>query len=340
MTTIAIVILNWNGRNFLEKFLAPLVARTACEGVSFVLIDNGSTDDSCTFVSENYPKVQVIHLDKNYGYTGGYNIGLQQVKADYYVLLNSDVEVSDGWLNPLVALMDSEERVGVCMPKIKDYNAPQSFEYAGAAGGFIDRFGFPFCRGRILSCIEEDRQQYDNRQEVFWATGACMMVRAQLFHELGGFDEHFFAHMEEIDFCWRVQIAGHKVVCEPTSVVYHVGGGTLPNNNPHKLYYNYRNSLYLLYKNLPRSKRFFTFLVRIILDCLSAIVYLFSGKFSFFSAVCRAHFRFWRTKRNLRKTPRPASAMVMSGFYRRSIVWDFFIKGRGKLRFTELRFKV
>jgi len=335
LTTVAIVILNWNGRAFLEKFLAPLVEHTARPEVSFVVIDNGSTDDSCAFVAKNYPEIQLISLDKNHGYTGGYNLGLQHVKADYYVLLNSDVEVSPNWLAPLVKLMDSEENVGVCMPKIKAYAQPQSFEYAGAAGGFIDRFGFPFCRGRILSCIEEDKGQYDERREVFWATGACMMVRAQLFYELGGFDKHFFAHMEEIDFCWRVKIAGYKVMCEPASVVYHVGGGTLPNNNPRKLYFNYRNSLYMLYKNLPRSKRFFIFFVRLILDSLSAMVYLLSGKFSFFSTVCRAHFHFWRTRRNLHLTTQPKKVEI-TGIYKRSIVWDFFIKGRGKLRFADL----
>ena len=335
MTTVAIVILNWNGRNFLEKFLVPLVEHTVRPGVSLAVIDNGSADDSCAFLSQNFPEVQVICLDKNYGYTGGYNRGLQQIKADYYVLLNSDVEVAPGWLEPLVNLMNSEAKIGVCMPKIKAYNNPQSFEYAGASGGFIDRFGFPFCRGRILSCIEDDHRQYDNRQEVFWATGACMMVRAQLFHEQGGFDERFFAHMEEIDFCWRMQIAGYKIMCEPASVVYHVGGGTLPNNDPQKLYYNYRNSLYMLYKNLPRSKRFFTFFWRLFLDSLSAIIYLFSGKFSFFSAVCRAHFRFWRSRHILRITPRPERTAI-TGVYPRSIVWDFFIKGRGKLHFTTL----
>jgi GT2 family glycosyltransferase len=300
-----------------------------------VVIDNCSTDGSCAFVTNKYPEIRLICLDKNYGYTGGYNIGLQQVNADYYVLLNSDVEVSSGWLDPLVDLMDNETDIGACMPKIKAYDRPQTFEYAGAAGGFIDRFGFPFCRGRILSCIEDDHNQYDDRREVFWATGACMMVRAQLFHELGGFDDLFFAHMEEIDFCWRAHIAGYKIVCEPASQVYHVGGGTLPNNNPRKLYYNYRNSLYMLYKNLPRSKCFFIFFVRLILDGLSAILYLFSGKFSFFSAICRAHFHFWRTRRNLCVTPQPA-VVPITGIYARSIVWDFFVKGRGKLRFSQL----
>jgi len=319
--------------------MAPLVEHTARPEVSFVVVDNGSTDDSCAFLAQNYPKVQLVCLDKNYGYTGGYNRGLQQVQADYYVLLNSDVQVSPGWLEPLVNLMDSEAKIGVCMPKIRAYDRPQSFEYAGAAGGFIDRFGFPFCRGRILSCIEDDHEQYDNRQEVFWATGACMIVRARLFHEMGGFDERFFAHMEEIDFCWRAQIAGYKIMCEPTSVVYHVGGGTLPNNNPHKLYYNYRNSLYMLYKNLPPKKRFFTFLVRLLFDSLSAVIYLCSGKFSFFSAVCRAHFRFWRIRRSLQKSRQPANAAVV-GIYRRSIVWDFFIKGRKKLRVTDLKMNI
>jgi GT2 family glycosyltransferase len=335
LATVAIVILNWNGRAFLEKFLAPLLEHTAQPGVSFMVVDNGSTDDSCDFVTKNYPEIQLICLAQNHGYTGGYNIGLQHIKADYYVLLNSDVAVSSGWLASLVKLMDNEVKVGVCMPKIKAYNKPQSFEYAGAAGGFIDRFGFPFCRGRILSYIEEDKGQYDERQEIFWATGACLMVRAPLFHELDGFDELFFAHMEEIDFCWRVQIAGYKVMCEPASVVYHIGGGTLSNNNPRKLYFNYRNSLYMLYKNIPRSKRFFIFFIRFILDSFSAIVYLFSGKFSFFSAVCRAYFHFLRNRRKLSIRPQPPTISV-TGIYRRSIVWDFFIKGRGKLRFNAL----
>jgi len=332
--TTAIVILNWNGRHFLEKFLPPLLARTAGPGVSFVVIDNGSDDGSCAYVRDHYPQVELVMLDRNYGFTGGYNIGLQKISADYYVLLNSDVEVSEGWLSPLVQQMNSDASLGVCMPKIRSYAEPGAFEYAGASGGFIDRFGFPFCRGRILSAIEKDQGQYDDACRVFWATGACMMVRASLFHQLGGFDERFFAHMEEIDFCWRAQTVGYKVMCEPAAVVYHVGGGTLPNNNPRKLYFNYRNSLYMLYKNLPRPKRPFIFGVRLLLDSLSAVVYLLSGKFSFFRAVLRAHVDFWKTRRTLSITKQEENAEVI-GIYRRSIVWDFFVKRRS--RFAQLR---
>ncbi len=336
MTTTAIVILNWNGRHFLEQFLPALLTRTALPGVSFVVIDNGSTDNSVAYIRKHFPQVELVLLDRNYGFTGGYNSGLQKVKADYYVLLNSDVEVSEGWLSPLLQRMERNAALGVCMSKIRSYREPAAFEYAGAAGGFIDRFGFPFCRGRILSAIETDNGQYDDACRVFWATGACMIVRASLYHALGGFDERFFAHMEEIDFCWRAQINGYEVMCEPASIVYHVGGGTLPNNNPQKLFLNYRNSLYMLYKNLPRAKRPFIFSVRLLLDGLSAVIYLLGGKFSFFRAVLRAHGNFWRTRRQLSITQTKDNSTV-AGLYRRSIVWDFFVKGRGKLRFSELQ---
>ncbi len=336
MITTAIVILNWNGRHFLEKFLPVLLARTVLPGVSFVVIDNGSADDSVDYIREHYPQVELVPLDRNYGFTGGYNIGLQKIKSDYYVLLNSDVEVGEGWLPPLLQCMERDADLGICMPKIRSYGEPAAFEYAGASGGFIDRFGFPFCRGRILSAIECDAGQYDDACRVFWATGACMMVRASLYHELGGFDEHFFAHMEEIDLCWRAQMNGYKVMCEPASTVFHVGGGTLPNNNPHKLFLNYRNSLYMLYKNLPHAKRPFIFGVRLVLDGLSAVIYLLGGKFSFFGAVLRAHIHFWRNRHRLQIT-QPKENSTVAGVYRRSIVWDFFMKGRGKLRFSQLR---
>ncbi len=303
--------------------------------LSLVVIDNGSTDDSCDFVAQHYPQVRLVCLDRNYGFTGGYNKGLEQVNADYFVLLNSDVEVTPGWLEPMQRLMDDDATVGICMPKIRAYDHRDAFEYAGAAGGFIDRFGFPFCRGRILTRIEEDKGQYDERREVFWATGACMMVRSALYRSLGGFDDTFFAHMEEIDFCWRAQLSGFRVLCEPAAMVYHVGGGTLPNDNPHKLYLNYRNSLYMLYKNLPHRKRPFIFGVRLVLDGLSALVYLMNGKFSFFNAVWKAHMHFWKTRRQLKVTTSVAPASV-AGLYGRSIVWDFFLTKGGKLRFSDI----
>ncbi|MDR3184835.1 MAG: glycosyltransferase family 2 protein [Prevotellaceae bacterium] len=333
MAKTAVVILNWNGKHYLQSFLPLALARTAGQDVSFVVIDNGSADDSVEFLCMQFPSVNLICLDRNYGFTGGYNRGLQQVEADYYVLLNSDVEVAENWLQPLLDLMEQDAGIGACMPKVRDYCAPGFFEYAGAAGGFIDKYGYPFCRGRILNRIEPDAGQYDERRVIFWATGACMMLRAALFHRLGGFDALFFAHMEEIDLCWRMQAAGYRIICEPQSVVFHVGGGTLPNNHPRKIYFNHRNSLYLLYKNLPAGKRTAILWMRLLLDGLSALVYLGSGKYSFFAAVWRAHVHFWKNRRRLTATPN-AGAPV-SGMYGKSIVWKFFTSRR-KLRFSDL----
>ena len=333
MASIAVAILNWNGKHFLERFLPQMLAHTSWPGVSFVVIDNGSTDGSVDFLRTYFPVVTLICLDKNYGFTGGYNRGLQQVKTDYYVLLNSDVEVTENWLQPLFTLMEQDAGIGACMPKVCACASPGFFEYAGAAGGFIDKYGYPFCRGRILSRIEPDAGQYDEKRAVFWATGACMMVRAALYHRLGGFDALFFAHMEEIDLCWRMQAEGYKIMCEPQSVVFHVGGGTLPNNSPQKIYLNHRNNLYLLYKNLPAEKRKMILLIRMVLDGLSALVYLCKGKCSFFAAVCRAHFHFWKNRRKLSISKN--TRMKISGVYGKSIVWEFFTH-RGKLRFSDL----
>ncbi len=247
---IKIVILNWNGRAHLERFLPSVVSHST--GASVVVADNGSDDDSAAFLRKHYPQVELLLLDKNYGYAEGYNRALEQVAADCYVLLNSDVEVEEGWLGPLAKLMASNERIAALAPKILSYDRPGYFEYAGASGGFLDAFGYPFCRGRILDTIEQDDGQYDTSRDVFWASGACMMVRADVFRKLGGFDGDFFAHMEEIDFCWRAQLAGYRIMVEPRSRVFHLGGGTLPNNSPRKLYLNYRNNLSMLYKNLSK----------------------------------------------------------------------------------------
>jgi GT2 family glycosyltransferase len=332
MAAIAVAILNWNGKHFLARFLPQLLAHTSGPNVSFAVIDNGSTDGSVDFLRAHFPSITLICLDKNYGFTGGYNRGLQQLKADYYVLLNSDVAVTENWLQPLLALMEHDAGVGACMPKICACEAPGFFEYAGAAGGFIDKYGYPFCRGRILSHVEPDEGQYDGTRAVFWATGACMMVRAELYHRLGGFDALFFAHMEEIDLCWRMQAAGYKIMCTPQAVVFHVGGGTLPNNHPQKIYLNHRNSLYLLYKNLPAKKRQTILPARMLLDGLSAMIYLLSGKRSFFAAVCRAHSHFWKNRRNLSVSPHTSANP--DGIYAKSIVWKFF-RHRGKLRFSD-----
>ncbi|MBR5100524.1 MAG: glycosyltransferase family 2 protein, partial [Bacteroidales bacterium] len=251
----AVVILNWNGLKMLQTYLPLLEQRTTCCGAFIVVADNGSTDGSVEWLQEHHPQIRLICFDQNHGFTGGYNRALREIDADYYVLLNSDVEVTDGWLEPLVGFLEENPDAGICQPKVLSVAERNRFEYAGAAGGFIDRFGYPFCRGRILSNLELDKGQYDEPEECFWATGACMVVRSALYHHLSGLDESFFAHMEEIDFCWRAKLLGYQVWCVPASTVYHVGGGTLPNNSPRKLYFNYRNNLLMLYKNLPDSIR-------------------------------------------------------------------------------------
>ena len=298
----AVVILNYNTRNYLEQFLPGLIA--SCEGLDagVVVADNASADTSVEFLKTRFPEVPLIELDKNYGFTGGYNRALEQVEADYYVLINSDIEVPQGWLQPLVEWMDSHPECGACGPKLISWHQRDTFEYAGAAGGLIDRYGYPFCRGRILQKIEKDHGQYDEPADVLWCSGACLMVRSNVWKALGGLDERFFAHMEEIDLCWRMQLRGWKVTVVPASWIYHIGGGTLPNESPFKLRLNFRNNLLLLENNLPSTlgSRFRTrvrILTRMCLDGLSALVYLFKGRMDFFRAVVQAH----REYRQLRR---------------------------------------
>lgn len=318
MDKVAVVILNWNGEKFLRKYLPALVANTPQCGVSIIVADNASSDGSMEYLKQEWPQVRTIVLDKNYGFTGGYNRALAQVEAEYYILLNSDILVPEDWLQPLVSFMDSHPQVGVCQPKmlsegrhqeiLDGYIGKEIFEYAGACGGFIDVLGFPFCRGRVLSNVEEDNGQYDDAVQVFWASGACIVVRSSVWRELGGLDENFFAHMEEIDFCWRAQLAGHQVWAVPQSHVFHVGGGTLPNNSPRKLFFNYRNNLLMLYKNLPvnegwgafglkRGNRSLYIFTRMCVDGLTGLVYLLQFKWSFFTAVIKAHNAFRRMKK-------------------------------------------
>ncbi|HPX54440.1 MAG TPA: glycosyltransferase family 2 protein, partial [Bacteroidales bacterium] len=251
MIRTAVVILNWNGRKFLEQFLPGVVKNTLAPDTSVIVADNGSEDDSLLWVTENHPEVEVIRLDNNYGYAGGYNRALKEVEAEYYILLNSDVEVEPAWAEKLITFMEMHPDVGACQPRIRSYYNRDSFEYAGAAGGYIDRLGYPFCRGRIFDTIENDNGQYDDVREVFWASGSCMVVRGAAFDQCDGFDESFFLHMEEIDLCWRMQNAGYTISYFPHSVVWHVGGGTLGYGSPSKIYYNFRNSLIMLAKNLP-----------------------------------------------------------------------------------------
>lgn len=338
MSKLAIVILNWNGKHYLERFLGKLINYSSLPGVSIVIADNASTDGSLEWLKANYPQIATIELSENFGFTGGYNKALAQVESNYYLLLNSDVEVTEGWLEPLIDSMDRMPRVGICMPKIKSAFEKESFEYAGASGGFIDVLGYPFCRGRILSNIEIDCAQYNSDREIFWASGAAFMIRSSLFHELGGFDNSFFAHMEEIDLCWRAKLSGWQVWIFPDSVVYHVGGGTLPNNSPRKLFLNYRNNLLMLYKNLPSSRLWFVLSLRFMMDYASAFLYLIQGKRHFFNSVWSAHNEFWSLKKNIKRDKKFTSANINS-IYKGSIVFAFFFSFK-RLRFINIGEKI
>ncbi|MDR0385327.1 MAG: glycosyltransferase family 2 protein [Prevotellaceae bacterium] len=342
-TKTAIVILNWNGRHFLEKFLGKVIesiSNSAGIGeTKLVVADNASTDDSIEWTRANCPRAELILLDKNYGFADGYNKSLEQINSEYYVLLNSDIDVAGDWLSPLIDYMDSNPDVAACAPKLRAFDSPELFEYAGACGGFIDKYGYIFCRGRILDFIEEDRGQYDSNMYVFWATGAALMIRSELFHRAGGLDGAFFAHMEEIDLCWRLQQMGYRVANVPESVVYHVGGGALPNNSPRKLYLNYRNNLMMLAKNLPENQ-WFIILIRLFMDAASGIVYLISGKLSYFNAVIMAHWAFFgKIPSCLRKRKAFKHLIVKKadiGIYKGSIVYRYFKSGK-KLRFPQLK---
>ncbi len=292
--TTKVVILNWNGRHHLERFLPSVVATTPA-GVEVVVADNGSDDGSLEFLAADYPSVGVVALDRNYGFAEGYNRALEHLDADYFILLNSDVEAVPGWCEPLVGLLDGDPRIAVAQPKILSYKDRTKFEYAGAAGGFMDCMGYPFCRGRILSTVETDTGQYDDVRDVFWASGACMIVRADVYRALGGLDARFFAHMEEIDFCWRAQLSGYRIAVQPAAVVLHLGGGTLSEGSERKIYFNFRNSLAMLFKNLPRGRGRAVVALRMALDGCSALVYLVQGKKHFYRAVIAAHrdFRSW-----------------------------------------------
>jgi len=327
---VAVVILNWNGKKYLEQFLPKLVEHSSLPDVDLFVADNGSTDDSVPFIQSEYPQIKLILFDKNYGFTGGYNKALEQIDAEYFVILNSDVEVTPNWLNPIINFMDENTDVAACQPKIKSFAQKEYFEYAGAAGGFIDKFGYPFCRGRILDSVEKDEGQYDDIREIFWATGACMFVRANIFKSAGGFDEDFFAHMEEIDLCWRFKNLGYKVFYHPDSVVYHVGGGALPNDSPRKLFLNYRNNLFLLLKNVNRGQLLQKILQRMILDGVSAGMYLAGLKFSSFSAVFRAHIAFYKRLFKMLKKRQKNQLKLnqIEEIYPRSIVYGYFLKKR------------
>ena len=335
MSIVKIVILNWNGVAHLRRFL-PSVVAAAPAGVEVVVADNGSTDDSVEVLRSEFPSVTVLRMDRNYGFAGGYNRALQRIEADYYVLLNSDVETPRGWLAPLVEALDRNPDVGVVAPKLISSEDRRMFEYAGASGGYVDWLGYPFCRGRILRTVEEDRGQYDDARDLFWVSGAAFCCRAELFHRLGGFDDDFFAHMEEIDLCWRMQLAGYRVRVVPESRVYHLGGGTLQTDSPSKVFYNHRNNLAMLYKCSSPGQRILVAVVRPVLDLLAALSYLVQGRADNFRAVFRAWRDFLRwhgalaEKRRAIRSSRKAEARHI---YRGSIVVRYMLGGRtfGKL---------
>lgn len=327
---VAVVILNWNGKAYLEQFL-PSVLKYS-KGHRIIVADNASTDDSLAFLKENYPEVKIIVNESNGGFAKGYNDALQKVEAEYYVLLNSDVEVTEGWVDIMLAQLESTSKCVGVQPKVLAHHNKSVFEHAGAAGGFIDKNFYPFCRGRIFGEVEEDKGQYDGVREVFWTTGACMLIKAKAYHEVGGLDEDFFAHMEEIDLCWRLKNKGYSFFAAPKAVVYHVGGGTLNYESPNKTYLNFRNSLFMIHKNYDGLLGLFMF-KRLVLDGLAAAQFAAKFKFKHLWAIARAHFNYYsqikvlNRKRKALKARTSAKEANDTGFYSGSLLYARFFKG-------------
>lgn len=338
---VAVVILNFNGKKYLQRFL-PYVLATIYLNIEVVVADNGSTDGSVDFLKENFPSVSCIQIKENQGFARGYNLALEQVDAPYYILLNSDVEVLPGWIDPIIKIMEADPSIGACQPKIRSYTHREQFEYAGAAGGWIDFLGYPFCRGRIFAETEDDQGQYDYSQEIFWATGAALFIRAELFRQIGGFDEDYFAHSEEIDLCWRIKRAGYRIVACPESMVFHLGGGTLTYNTPQKTYFNFRNSLYNLLKNEPASKLFWLLPLRMLLDGLAGGLFLSQGKFQHIRSILKAHWTFYlnffkmaqKRKMYFEKIKNAAISDQpnLSGIYKGSVVWQYYARKKHTFR--------
>ena len=335
MPLVAVVILNWNGKKYLQQFLPSLIA-SSYPNKKIIVADNASTDDSVNYLCANFPSVEIICNTSNEGFAKGYNTALKKVKADYYVLLNSDVEVTAGWIEPVISLLQGDETIGACQPKIKAYNNKSRFEYAGASGGWLDEFGYPFSRGRVFDFTEEDTGQYENTEPCFWASGAALFVRPKLYHELGGLDEYFFAHQEEIDFCWRLQLAGYKVYVQPKSVVYHIGGGTLPKANNLKVFLNFRNNLIMLAKNLSFGECIWRLPIRMILDAVAAWKGLLGGSGGYFIAIAKAHIHFikWCLFDKKRSVFPVSKKGKVYGLYQGSAVWQHFVKK--KTTFSEI----
>jgi GT2 family glycosyltransferase len=333
LAKVAVVILNWNGREFLRKFL-PFVLANSKDIAEVIVADNASTDSSIEFLQDTFPEVRIITNRTNGGFARGYNEALAEVDADYFVLLNSDIEVTPNWIEPVIWLMESDRTIAACQPKLRSFHERDKFEYAGAAGGFIDEYGYPFCRGRIFQHIETDNGQYNDTIEIFWATGACMFVRADIYKQFGGLDEDFFAHMEEIDFCWRLKNGGYKIMFCPDSVVFHVGGGTLPKKSAQKTYLNFRNNLSLLYKNLPSHLLLRVFAVRFPLDGIAAFKFLLDGGFKDFYAVLRAHLYFYSHLKDIHRKRKLLTQNMVHGIFTGNLVKEYYLNK--KTLFSEL----
>ncbi|MFT4522110.1 MAG: GT2 family glycosyltransferase [Bacteroidia bacterium] len=334
---VAVVILNYNTRHYLERFI-PSILATNYPNFEVIVADNGSDDDSLEFLEQAHPTVRRLILEDNYGFAEGYNQALKRIECAYCVLLNSDVEVPPTWLTPLVETMLSDPSIAAVQPKIRDLNQPIKFEYAGASGGFIDRFGYTFCRGRIFNELEEDHGQYDNEMDVFWATGAALLIRKSVYTKLGGLDADFFAHMEEIDLCWRMHNHNYRIVVQPKSFVLHMGGGTLASQSAHKTYLNFRNNLAMLAKNLPPSLVYPMLIKRLVLDGVAGLRFVFKGEFTHVGAIVRAHWNFFRQISMFRKKTQNMPKQHLSklpGFYRKSLIVQHFL--RGKKTFSSLK---
>ena len=333
---VAVVILNYNGAAMLGRFL-PLVVKYS-PGADIVVADNASTDDSVALLAAGFPSVRVVQLDRNYGFADGYNKALTQIDAEYYLLLNSDVEVTEGWLEPLLSFMENNPNAVACQPKILAYNNKTHFEYAGAAGGFIDRYGYPYCRGRMFDTVEEDKGQYDGVCRIFWATGAAMMVRSSAYHAAGGFDGRFFAHMEEVDLCWRMLARGGEIYAVPQSKVYHVGGATLNKSNPRKTFLNFRNNLLMLYKNLPHCELRGVMRTRTVLDYVAAVKFLAIGAWGDFKAVVRARREYKRMRGEYKSVREQNLALAVVPVIKEraafSLLWQYYMKR--KKNFSQL----
>ena len=327
---VAVVLLSYNSREYLEKFI-PFVLRSTYPDYKLIVVDNASTDDTLDFLGEHYPQIDVLHIEVNKGFTNGFVESLPSIKATYYAILTSDVEVAPNWLEPLVEAMDADDKLGACQPKIKAYKDRDSFEYAGACGGFMDSWGYMFCRGRIFESVEQDRGQYNTPMEVFWASGAVFMLRADVYHEVGGFDNDYFAHMEEIDLCWKIHRAGYGIKVMPASEVFHVGGSVILYGSVEKTFRNYRNNLILLTKHLPASRLVWLLPWRMLLDLVSALQAMLAGRDKESTAILKAHGDFWSSFWKWRNKRKEIIERVpyrkIPGVYKRSIVWQYFARG-------------